>query len=192
MITSIASPLQAEGFPMIGYGVRVLGGLATAFVGTLLLIAAADRILPTGGEALASAGTSAAVNRANKGDRTLPSNAARVQDQKRIATVEVVGIRDAAIVYRDREGRVLFSTDPVANTTIVVKNVALPAVTIRETQQSTVEVISLERARPAVPNAQPAEGCEPAVSAVTTPSLAGIASRCLTSLKAKTSFASLN
>jgi hypothetical protein len=177
---------------MIGYGLRVLGGLATAFVGMLLLIAAADRIFPAGGEAFASASTSAGVNRTNKGDRTPRADTARIQDQKRIATVEVVGIRDAAIVYRDREGRILFSTDPVANTTIVVKNVALPAVTIRETQQSTVEVISLDRARPAVPNAQPAEGCEPAVSAVTTPSLAGIASRCLASLKAKSNFASLN
>jgi hypothetical protein len=177
---------------MIGYGLRVLGGLATAFVGMLLLIAAADRMFPAGGEAFASVGTSAGINRTNKADRTPRSDSARVQDQKRIATVEVVGISAAAIVYRDRDGHVLFSTDPVANTTIVVKNVALPAVTIRETQQSAVEVISLDRARPAVPNAQPAEGCEPAVSAVTMPSLAGISSRCLTSLKARSNVASLN
>jgi hypothetical protein len=177
---------------MIGYGLRVLGGLATVVVGMLLLIAAADRMFPAGNQALASAGISVGINRANKGDRTQRGDSARIQEQKRIVTVEVVGIRDAAIVYRDRDGRVLFSTDPVANTTIVVKNVVLPAVTIRETQQSTVEVISLDRARPAVPNAQPAEGCEPAVSAVTTPSLAAIASRCLTSLQAKSNVASLN
>jgi hypothetical protein len=177
---------------MIGYGLRVLGGLATAVAGMLLLIAAADRMFPAGGEALASAGTSVRIDRTNKGDRAPRGDSARVQDQKRIATVEVVGIRDAAIVYRDREGRILFSTDPVANTTIVVKNVALPAVTIRETHQSAVEVISLDRARPAVPNAQPTDGCEPAVSAVTTPSLAAIASRCVTSLRATRNVASLN
>jgi hypothetical protein len=176
---------------MIGYGLRVLGGLATAFVGMLLLIAAADRMFPAGGEAFASTGTSAAINRTIKGDRAPRADIARVQDQKRIATVEVVGIRDAAIVYRDREGRILFSADPVSNTTIVVKNVALPAVTIRETHQSAVEVISLDRARPAVPNAQPTDGCEPAVSAVTAPSLAAIASRCFTSLKTRSNVASL-
>jgi hypothetical protein len=173
---------------MIGYGLRVFGGLATAVVGMLLLIAAADRAFPTN-QALAEAGTSARIDRANKGDRMPRADSARIQDQKRIATVEVVGIRDAAIVYRDRDGHVLFSTDPVSNTTIVVKNVALPAVTIRETHQSAVEVRSLERARPAVPNAQPTDGCEPAVSAVTTPSLAAIASRCLTSLTAKSNVA---
>ncbi len=177
---------------MIGYGLRVLGGLATAFVGMLLLIAAADRMFPAGSQALAGAGTSVHIDRTNKGDRSPRSDSARVQEQKRIATVEIVGIRDAAIVYRDRDGHVLFSTDPVANTTIVVKNVALPAVTIRETHQSAVEVRSFDRARPAVPNAQPVDGCESAVSAVTAPSLAAIASRCLTSLKAKTAVASLN
>lgn len=177
---------------MIGYGLRVLGGLATAFVGILLLIASADRMFPAGNQALAGVGTSVGINHTNKGDRTPRADSARTQEQKRIVTVEVVGIRDAAIVYRDRDGRVLFSTDPLANTTVVVKNVVLPAVTIRETQQSTVEVISLDRARPAVPNAQPAEGCEPAVSAVTTPSLAAIASRCLTSLQAKSNVASLS
>jgi hypothetical protein len=176
---------------MIGYGLRVFGGLATAVVGMLLLIAAADRAFPTN-QALAEGGTSARIDRANKGDRMPRADSARIQDQKRIATVEVVGIRDAAIVYRDRDGHVLFSTDPVSNTTIVVKNVALPAVTIRETHQSAVEVRSLERARPAVPNAQPTDGCEPAVSAVTTPSLAAIASRCLTSLTAKSNVASIN
>ncbi|HEV1999862.1 MAG TPA: hypothetical protein VGQ97_05195 [Xanthobacteraceae bacterium] len=177
---------------MIGYGLRVLGGLATVVVGMLLLIAAADRMFPAGNQALASAGTSTLIDRVNKGDRAPRSDSARIQDQKRITTVEVVGIRDAAIVFRDRDGHVLFSTDPVTNTTIVVKNVALPAVTIRETQQSAVEVRPLDRARPAVPNAQPVEGCEPAVSAVTTPSLAAIASRCLTSLRAKSNVASLN
>ena len=176
---------------MIGYGLRVIGGLTTAVVGMLLLIGAADRMFPSSTQALASAGGTV-INRAGKGDRAPRGEVARVQEQKRITSVEVVGIRDAAIVYRDRDGRILFSTDPVANTTIIVKNVALPAVTIRETQQSEITIVPMDRARQAVPNTQATEGCEPAVSAVTSPALAGVASRCLSSLQAKSTFASLN
>jgi hypothetical protein len=175
---------------MIGYGLRVVGGLATAVIGMLLLIAAADRIFPVN-QALADGTTSTMIDRSNKGDRA-PRREVGAQDQRRITTVEVVGIRDAAIVYRDRDGHVLFSTDPLANTTVVVKNVALPAVTIRDSQQSAVEVKPLERARPAVPNVQPTEGCESAVSTATTPSLAALASRCLAALTAKSNIASLN
>jgi hypothetical protein len=180
---------------MIGYGFRVLGGLATVVVVMLLLIAAADRMFPAGSQALAGAGTTATtalINRVNKGDRAPRSDSARIQDQKRGAAVEIVGIRDVAVVDRDSERRILFSADPIANTTIVVKNVPRRAATIHETQQSTVDVKPVDRARPAVPNVQPTEGCEPAVSAVTTPSLAAIASRCLTSLKARSNVASIN
>src|SRR5687767_13090208 len=57
------------------------------------------------------------INRAVKGDRNAVARPA--QTATRIATVEVVGLRDAAIVYRDRDGRELFRTDPLSNVTIV-------------------------------------------------------------------------
>jgi hypothetical protein len=170
---------------MIGYGIRVIGGLVAVTVGALLLVDAAYRILPSD---QAIAGTSATLDRTNKGDRASRA-AAVVQEQKRITTVEVVGVRDAAIIYRGRDGHVLFSTDPLANVTVVVKNIALPEVTVRETSQSEVNVLPLER--PAAPKAQLSEGCESAVSAVTTPTLAGVASRCLAATKAGAAFASL-
>ena len=102
-------------------------------------------------------GTSAAsINRAAKADRgALPRPA---QAAARIATVEVVGLRDAAIVYRDRDGRELFRTDPVNNVTIVTKGLQLPEVTVRQHSSSAVkpvpiDVMSQEQARDRKPRA---------------------------------------
>jgi hypothetical protein len=113
------------------------------------------------------------------------------QAQKRIAAVEVVGIRDAVVIYRDRDGRVLFSTDPVANVTVVAKNVVLPEVTIRETSQSTVDRMPVEGVRNPRQKPMVAHGCEPAVSADVTPSLSAVASRCLARLGIRSDFAAL-
>ena len=74
------------------------------------------------------------VDRSAKADR-MPANTSVPSSGKHIAAVEVVGLHDAAIVDRDREGRVLFSTDPVANVTVVTKNLLLPEVTVRETTE---------------------------------------------------------
>jgi len=70
------------------------------------------------------------MDRTHKGDRL--SDARPAQDAATVAVVEVVGVRDTAIVYRDRDGRVLFRTDPVANVTVIAKDVRLPQVTVRE------------------------------------------------------------
>ena len=72
------------------------------------------------------------VDRAHKGDRLRDVRPAAEQDLATVAIVEVVGVRDTAIVYRDRGGRVLFRTDPVANVTVIARNVRLPQVTVRE------------------------------------------------------------
>ena len=45
------------------------------------------------------------------------------QTRAEIKSVEVVGVRGASIVYRDRSGNILFQTDPLANVTVVSKNV---------------------------------------------------------------------
>src|SRR5689334_7387208 len=71
------------------------------------------------------------VNRTMKSDRlaiSQPRGATRT-----VATVEVIGVHDAAIVYRDRDGRLLFQTDPVSNVTVVSKGFVLPQLTVRET-----------------------------------------------------------
>src|SRR5262249_50248577 len=82
----------------------------------------------------------------------------------RVATVEVVGVQDAAIVYRDRDGRVLFQTDPLSNVTVISKGFVLPQLTVRETPQSTpapVVVPNKLEATPAIP-----VGCDPIASPI--------------------------
>lgn len=117
------------------------------------------------------------INRSNKGDRA-EVNAA-VQTPARVAVVEVVGVEDAAIVYRDRDGRVLFQTDPVSNVTVVTKNVVLPQLTIRETTVADVHKMPIEETGPVLSPTSPNPGCEPSVAPHTEPGTQRSASRCL-------------
>jgi hypothetical protein len=97
-----------------------------------------------------------------------------------VSTVEVIGIRDAAIVYRDRDGRILFQTDPVSNVTVVTKGLVLPQLTVRETTRSTPTPIEAPHA-PREPQTGPAIpiGCEPLASPIAAPRLLHLAGRCL-------------
>lgn len=131
------------------------------------------------------------INRGNKGD-ALPA-VTSTSAPKRITTVEVVGVEDAAIVYRDRDGNVLFKTDPVSNVTVVTKGVVLPEVTIREIAESTVQVLPLEGIRPVLSPTAPGDGCESSVTAHTAgEKLAREPSRCITQIPAATNLASVN
>ena len=124
------------------------------------------------------------VNRAAKGDRLAPPVNVR-RDNRTVATVEVIGVRDAAIVYRDRDGRVLFKTDPISNVTVITKDFVVPQLTVRDTPQSASKSIiaPIERdTRPATtPVALPPlpEGCEPLVSPIAEPQLARLPGRCI-------------
>ena len=129
---------------------------------------------------------STVVNRENK-TNALPAPQMSAQ-RIPIKTVEVVGIRNAAIVYRDREGNILFRTDPVANVTVVAKNVDLPEVTIRDTAATEVKRMPVERAEPAE---QP-QGCESAFARPAPVALTRLSSRCLAQLGATEKFAALD
>ena len=129
------------------------------------------------------------VNRAAKADRGVtpaPATAAA-----RIAPVEVVGVRDAAIVYRDRDGRELFRTDPVNNVTIVAKGLPLPQLTVRQHSNSAVKPVPIneiqEQARDEKPRAPRGPkvpvGCEPSFSPVAAPNLAHHIGRCVAHLE---------
>jgi hypothetical protein len=130
------------------------------------------------------------INRAAKGDRgAMPRPAPAAA---RIATVEVVGLHDAAIVYRDREGRELFRTDPVNNVTIMTKGLQLPEVTVRQHSNSAVKPVPLDvlhdqQARdrkPPTPRERKVPiGCEPSFSPVAAPSLAHHTGRCVAHLQ---------
>lgn len=117
------------------------------------------------------------VDRSAKADR-LPMNSSVSFSEKSIAVVEVVGVRDAAIIYRDREGRVLFSTDPVANATVFTKNLLLPEVTIRETAETEIERVPVEKTR-APSSGNQLQGCESGLSPDLSPTVPTAKDRCI-------------
>ena len=164
----------------------LVGGLTAFLVMDLAPIA-----WPTPAPAAAALGTlDSSINRVAKADRGAAPRAVTAPLQ--IATVEVVGLRDAAIVYRDREGRELFRTDPLNNITIITKGLQLPEVTVRQDSSSAVKPVPVrdlqEQARdrtkptrsrtPKVPL-----GCEPSFSPVAAPSLAHHTGRCMARLE---------
>jgi hypothetical protein len=125
-------------------------------------------------------GSSASVNRAAKSARLATPRTYRT-DEDAVVTVEVVGVRDAAIIYRDRDGRVLFQTDPVTNVTVISKGFVLPELTVRESRRSKpvrIEAPSQPAVQPVIPI-----GCDPAVSPIAQPQLSHLTGRCLAQLR---------
>jgi hypothetical protein len=150
-------------------------------------------------------GAAAQVDRSAKGDR-LPASAGAGSEHT-IATVEVVGLQETAIIYRDRAGRVLFQTDPVGNATVIVRGVSLPQVTIRQTQAAQVHPVVLDNARPTATetpkppsqekpqpvggNPKLPDGCEAAVSPLAGAAAASMPARCMAEAASPTKLASL-
>ena len=130
------------------------------------------------------------VDRAHKSDRLMPAHAAARQ-KPAIAAVEVVGLRDMAVVYRDREGRVLFRTDPLSNATLVAKDVVLPEITIRDSGRSAVDPVPIEVPVRAPERAKLPPGCDSAFSPLTLPSLSRMPSRCIAETESPSRFAAL-
>lgn len=129
------------------------------------------------------------VDRTHKGQRLLASKPQR--DRTTVVAVEIVGLHETAIVYRDREGRTLYRSDPLTNTTIVAKNVDLPQVTIRDRRDVAVRPAPIEVPR----NIEPANlpiGCESIVGVGTDPSLRGLAGRCMTQNAGEPTVTALN
>src|SRR3974390_2271634 len=147
----------------------LFGGLAA--IAAWALVAPSHDPAPQGSGSLAEQ----TVARTGKGDRLAATRLPGANDA--VATVEVVGIRDAAIVYRDRDGRVLFQTDPLSNITVVSRGFVLPQLTVRETSRSStapIEPMQEFKARPPIPI-----GCEPLASPIAQPRLAHMTGRCL-------------
>jgi hypothetical protein len=173
---------------------RKATGIAGAIAAGALLATAlvsADSSLRSVGAVTSAPTQSAQINRGNKVD-ALPK-VVNSDAPKRITTVEVVGVEDTAIVYRDRDGNVLFKTDPVSNVTVVTKGVVLPEVTIRELAASDVQLLPLENIRPTLSPTAPGDGCESAVTAHTAgEELARRPSRCITQIPNFTNLASVD
>src|SRR5690242_19861715 len=116
------------------------------------------------------------VNRAAKADRVAAPRPSTDRTRS-VVTVEVVGVHDASIVYRYRDGRVLFQTDPLSNVTVISKGFVLPQVTVRETPQSTPAPIMVPHNIDAAPKMP--VGCDPVASPIAEPALARVTGRCL-------------
>lgn len=118
------------------------------------------------------------INRAGKGDR-LVSARPSAEPLEKITAVEVIGVRDVAIIYRNRTGEVVFFTDPVNNVTAVVKGVELPEVTIRETLQRAIQKVPVEDLRGTERQRTLHPGCLSEASPTFTPALSRRAARCV-------------
>jgi hypothetical protein len=132
-----------------------------------------------------SRSSSETVVRHTKSDRLAPAASQQALPEtgiRRIVTsIEVVGVDDAAILYRDRDGNILYRTDPVRNVTMIAKGVKLPEVTVRQGDRSPATPVPVT-----VPGAdKPAKlpiGCEPAASPIASPHLSHLTGLCLASL----------
>jgi hypothetical protein len=105
--------------------------------------------------------------------------------------VEVIGLRDAAVIYRDRDGRILFRSDPLSNATLIAKDVVLPEVTIRDSSRSPVQPMPVQT-REKAPQPQPTkipDGCDPSFSPLAVK--ANVTGRCVASLDAPMRVAAL-
>jgi hypothetical protein len=171
-------------------------GLAPYIVGGLAAVLILDRLaVPAVGNAVTEwAGTAAtevgAVDRVHKADR-LPAPQVRTADRPTISAVEVVGLRNTAIVYRDREGRILFRTDPLTNATLVAKDVVLPEITIRDNPATAVSPVPVDVPGHAPERAKLPAGCDPAFSPLTLPALSRVPSRCISANEQASKFAAL-
>src|SRR5690242_435755 len=100
---------------MRGLGPYVVGALVAAVLSEYLVGPATS--LPNGA---ASNAVAIGVDRTQKHDRLTAGT--YLSAKTAIAVVEVVGVHNTAIIYRDRDGRELFRTDPLSNVTIVARD----------------------------------------------------------------------
>lgn len=73
------------------------------------------------------------VHASTKGDRISPATVARTKAA--VSVVELVGVSLATVILRDRDGSILYRSDPQAGTTTYMKNTELPIVTLKEGEQ---------------------------------------------------------
>ncbi len=67
---------------------------------------------------------------AAKGDRV--ARAVPADALATVSTVELVGVSQATVILRDRDGRVLYRSDPQSGVTTFARNTDLPVITLKE------------------------------------------------------------
>jgi len=170
-----------------------MGHIASCMIGGLAAVASWSMVAPPdqggGIPGIAAAfqltgqqqDTQPSVNRVHKGDRLAP---ARPGVQTPVASIEVVGVDAAAIIYRDREGNILYRTDPVSNVTVIAKGVKLPDITVRRELGSATRPVPVQVPEKTGDRTSPKSvpmpvGCEPVASPIASPRLSRLTGRCI-------------
>jgi hypothetical protein len=130
----------------------------------------------------------------SKGDR-LPV-AATGSPPRTVTTIEVVGLSGATIVFKDRDGQVLFRSDPLTGTTVVAKDLDVPVVTLKIEPALPTPVPVVRQPEPpreggdspvTQPRSRKQIGCEAPVSALAKSDAGRIPGLCLASVSRPTS-----
>jgi hypothetical protein len=112
-----------------------LVGLAGVFFVAGSFVPASFNLSPQAqSEVLSDAALPQHMGAANKGDRmTAPVPSA---SPATVSIVELVGVTQATVILRDRDGKVLYKSDPRSGTTIYARDTELPVVTLKEDTQA--------------------------------------------------------
>ncbi|MEE1654788.1 hypothetical protein VB618_01160 [Microvirga sp. CF3062] len=106
-----------------------------------------------------------------------------------VSTVELVGVSQAMVILRDRDGKVLYKSDPHSGTTIYARDTDLPVVTLKEnvqapaTQHPVSQQEGIEAPREQKPKARKPVGCLGDVSPLAKASADRMPSLCLAFLQ---------
>ena len=57
-----------------------------------------------------------------------------------VSHVELIGPKGTVVEFRDPSGNLVYRSDPVTNTTVVVKNAVIPSFTVREREGDMAEL----------------------------------------------------
>jgi hypothetical protein len=113
-------------------------GLSTQLIGTAGVVFLASSLLP-GSFGSSPSGTLpvvAPVEVSSKGDRLAPP--APVRERSTVTSVELIGVNQAVVILRDQNGRILFQSNPLTNTTVVARDAELPVITLKQEEKSPV------------------------------------------------------
>jgi hypothetical protein len=159
---------------MIGIPATLIG-----MAGTAVLLAS---FVPSGLIGSYHSGPSQAHAGAGKMDRLSPPVPAK--ERATVSSVELVGVSKAIVILRDRNGTILFRSDPLTNTTLIAKDTDLPVVTLKEEGVSPVvqqPLPSREGNEPPPPKerAKRVPGCEAPVSPLAGQGRDGLPGLCL-------------
>jgi hypothetical protein len=115
---------------MIGLPTHLIGATSAIFLAASLVPGSLDSsplddTPPRGGEIVST-----------KGDKL--SRSVAVSERSTVSVVELVGVSQTAVILRDRDGKILFQSDPLTNTTLIARDVDLPVITLKQEERSPV------------------------------------------------------